>query len=93
MTRIRVVPDRPQPTKKGNTLGSRCGSNLGRSGRRLQLGGFSGQLAVNRLAYSRESAPMQKLLTTIALTFVAIAVLPASAAAATAIEYGLICAL
>lgn len=34
---------------------------------------------------------MHKLLTTIALAFAAAAVLPASAAAATAIEYGLIC--
>ena len=36
---------------------------------------------------------MHKLLATIAVTFVAVAVLPASAAAATAIEYGLIAAL
>jgi hypothetical protein len=35
---------------------------------------------------------MHKLLVAIALTFAAVAVLPASAAAATAIEYGLISA-
>ena len=36
---------------------------------------------------------MRKLLATIAVTFAVVAVLPASAAAATAIEYGLIAAL
>jgi hypothetical protein len=36
---------------------------------------------------------MRKLLTTVTLTFAVMAVLPASAAAATAIEYGLIAAL
>ncbi len=36
---------------------------------------------------------MRKLLATTALTFTVVAVLPASAAAATAIEYGLIAAI
>jgi hypothetical protein len=36
---------------------------------------------------------MRKLLATIALTLAVVAVLPASAAAATAIEYGLIAAI
>jgi hypothetical protein len=41
---------------------------------------------------SRRYEPMRKLFATIALTFGVVAVMPASAAAATAIEYGLISA-
>ena len=40
-----------------------------------------------------EVRTVHKLLSTIAVTFAVVAVLPASAAAATAIEYGLIAAL
>jgi hypothetical protein len=41
----------------------------------------------------RRDEPMRKLLATVTLTFAVMAVLPASAAAATAVEYGLIAAL
>jgi hypothetical protein len=51
----------------------------------------SEELRIGCVDTNQWEVPMRKLLATVALTLAVVAVLPASAGAATAIEYGLIC--